>query len=728
MYFSKMICSISFLAVSCLFASPSWARGPIDLFHCMSFGDPSIPSKIEEMYGPSPVTGISGNGRLSVAMNHEGTLTGVRWPNPSYYDHVKYLTTDRDEERWGARENEGVFSGVAWVENGQQQFFWLRDAQIQKQYFESATSDTVVTEYFHADSGLHVSVMDTVAADSDVFERKHRVWADASAQIDEVIVLAYANLNPTVRKMSLAPLWDGCLDQLHDGEVSWHEQEDAIVFSEEKNSWFSDDDFSVAIALGWNTPSYQHDLGRDRYYIPSLWFKEQDSYYYASQYKGELQSKQSLSWTAQVNGAISTKLDWQDNQGEASFLLAAAGQHEESLALLQQARNSYQDIIANKQSYWTDWLKHARLPNTDNQRIIDHSYRTLISLRQAIDEVSGSIVASISVQPPYGFDWVRDGAFFNEVLYAAGHPDLVDKHNRFYLRTLVTEDFRPQAAWLTPVGNWPMNMYADGGTGGPIPYEIDETGLGLWTLVRHYEVTGDKDYLRDLWPAIRGTADFLTHWRTEDGLPKPAHEDDNIDKPDPPTLVSSAPVLAGLRYAVIAAEALGEDEYQKTWQARADELDAAIEKHYRHPDEPLAYGQGGGADYLIWPLRYKPANHPRIQKQVELRWQDVAPSFDMPQGERQRGQYEAKALLAIADVWGQSHPEKLEKVQQGLEWIANVNVTDGTYLTGESWYMKDGKVTTAVAMPHVWGMSLFYLASLKAYPEDSVETETEKAE
>src|SRR5690606_9807033 len=119
------------LILSLVISNTSWARSTFDLAHCMSFGNPAIPANIENLYGPTPVTGVSGNGSLSIAVNNEGTLTGLKWPSPSFYDHVKYLTTARDEERWGALENEGVFSGIIWKTNGEQKFFWLRDAKVE---------------------------------------------------------------------------------------------------------------------------------------------------------------------------------------------------------------------------------------------------------------------------------------------------------------------------------------------------------------------------------------------------------------------------------------------------------------------------------------------------------------------------------------------------------------------------------------------------------------------
>ena len=48
-----------------------------------------------EKYGPTDISVTTGNQRLSVALNSAGTVTVLKWPSPSFYDQIKYRTTDR---------------------------------------------------------------------------------------------------------------------------------------------------------------------------------------------------------------------------------------------------------------------------------------------------------------------------------------------------------------------------------------------------------------------------------------------------------------------------------------------------------------------------------------------------------------------------------------------------------------------------------------------------------
>lgn len=45
---------------------------------------------IEGLFGVTPAAGAVGDGRLTAQISREGTLTCVRWPNASYYEHVRY--------------------------------------------------------------------------------------------------------------------------------------------------------------------------------------------------------------------------------------------------------------------------------------------------------------------------------------------------------------------------------------------------------------------------------------------------------------------------------------------------------------------------------------------------------------------------------------------------------------------------------------------------------------
>ena len=118
---------------------------------------------IGEPYGATDINALTGNQRLTVALNQEGTVTVFKWPNPSYYDQVAYMTTERDQPRKGALANEGVFSGIYFETDSEKGFFWLRELPRQQAYLAS-DSAVVKTAYVHKELGLEIAQTDLAAA------------------------------------------------------------------------------------------------------------------------------------------------------------------------------------------------------------------------------------------------------------------------------------------------------------------------------------------------------------------------------------------------------------------------------------------------------------------------------------------------------------------------------------------------------------------------------------
>src|SRR4029077_7340321 len=217
--------------------------------------------------------------------------------------------------------------------------------------------------------------------------------------------------------------------------------------------------------------------------------------------------------------------------------------------------------------------------------------------------------------------WIRDGSFINQLLDRNGYKAIVTRHNLFYAR-VQTSPTNPSP--LRPSGNWAMESYGDGIDGGPIPYEIDETGLGIWALQSHaaYLPTAKRAaYLREVYPAITRAADYLVVCQDPTtGLQCEANEDDN---PTPSqTLHGAETVDLGLRSALAAAASLGHTGVEvASWRSRLKSLDAAIAALY--DPAPHSYQEGkntgnaynlnyGDGGWLLWPVRLRPYDSPKM--------------------------------------------------------------------------------------------------------------------
>ncbi|MBW3658111.1 MAG: hypothetical protein KY457_05695 [Actinobacteria bacterium] len=687
----------------------------------------AFPGPSGEIYGPTDVNAQSANQAMAVAVNRDATVTVLRWPRPSFYDQIKYRTSSRDAERFGALVNEGSFLGLAVDTGDGPSTTWLRDLP-SEQLHEDEWNDVITTTYRAEELGLTVVVRDVVVADLDVFAREVVVTRDPGSPVTSAELVAFENLQPVVSKIAYIPAYDWCGDELNEDIARYDPAADAIVHFQEGVDVSTGQPSSAAVGMALRGPSSQHQVGGDAHEGTAtpdakLPGPTQDAFDDAAD--GTLQGNSEFA--GQTTGALTAALDLtRDGTAAATVYLAGAPDHAGVVDAIEEARGrTFEELVAGKRAWLDAMLDEAPLPDTDDPDVLAVSQRALVTLVSTYDPISGAIVASIATQSPYGEDWIRDGAFFNHVLDLIGHEDWVAKRLRWYAslqsKEVGTGQDNPFAelygSALVPPGNWAMNYYADGVVGGPIPWEIDETGYGLWAFWDHYGATGDEETLRAVYPSIQLGADFLTEWRDpRNGLHAHAIEDDN---PQPrQTIDGAGPVFLGLESAVAAAETLGETADAEAWGARRDELRAGIEAEL-YADG--SYGDGNGV--IVWPVCFHPYGHERFADgQYDAIWERLAPTFDAPDSPRMRGLYESKGLIALAKAT-KDRPLWLERVRTGLRWIATEHAQPGTRVMGEEWLNEDGEIVSTVSQPHIWEQILFYLAALEAYPPGDLTVE-----
>ncbi|MFC4359146.1 hypothetical protein ACFO0N_14460 [Halobium salinum] len=781
-----------------------------------------------EFWGPTDINAQSGNGRLSVALNRTGTVTVLRWPRPSYYDHVTHHTTHRDAPRFGAHPNEGSFLGLRVTTVGdaadadvatditdaadatdasnttdaedsadagtaggtkagtdaETETHWLRDWPTEQRYADER-SDAVVTTHRHDGLGLCVRIGDVVAADADALVREVTVERRADSPVIAASLVVFANLDLVVSKRPLSPTQDLYRRLTERTRARYHPDLDAVVFSKAGVDRSTDDASSVAIAVGFGDPSgttrgFEDQSADDPSTADPLSddppSDEPSSYHVGADERRSARAGDPVDayraasagalpggrfHEGKTTAALARPLvfavdgegpgdDGHDRAGKrpsaaatatATVRYAAATTADAAGDLLDaNRRRSPADLRAAKRAWFDDRLGDAPMPATDDPVVTAVAWRGLVTLVTNYDPESGAVVASIATRSPYALDWPRDGAFCNHVLDRIGRSDWARKRNRWYASLQERSGRHLLGAALVPAGTWAMNYYGDGVTGGPIPWEIDQTGLAVWALWDHYRTTGGVEYLREVYPAIRRAAEFLGGYRDPTtGLPRAAHEDDNLVHSR--TVVGASSVWLALDSAVRAARALGEEEDVTRFGRRRDELAAAIETHLWSPGDG-AYSRTGsllhrlfdhprvpevvralpilpgtrGVPTLSWPADYADADDPRMARHLDHVWETVAPSFAEPAAGRRRfGMYESKALVALAKAW-RDDPERMARVCEGVRWIAHEHATSDTHVLGEGWLLEDGDVVSVVSQPHTFTGLLFYYAALEAFP------------
>lgn len=667
-----------------------------------------------EPYGATDLNAESGNQGLSVGFNGAGTITVFKWPNPSYYDQVKYMTTTRDRERLGALPNEGVLAGLYYETKRGPGFCWLRELPHGQRYL-GPRSVAVKTAFVHPELRLEIDQLDFVEPKADVLWRHYQARRLAGSGVKAARLLFYANFRPQISKLTGLPLEDWCLESRGSSTLRWNQSDEIFFQDREGTDHSTGKPSAVWLALGLDRPSRGHQAGYDSACVPQG--KTSDAFLLGP--KGNLPGSDRARGKATAGLLAELSLE-SDGQAEVSFLIAGAKNEEQARALISSARaKGFGRALAEVEDYWGKLLDRVPLPATDDERIREVALRSVIVLLLGHCRESGAMVASIATQPPYSLDWPRDGSYMNEALLAAGFPELVRNHNRFYAEM----QSRPgHKIPRVPEGNWASNYYADGVPAMPyIWWELDETAFGVWTLFRYYETTRDLAYLREVYPAIQRAADFLAHFRDPaTGLPRPANETDVPFKAQ--SIRGALCAFMGLDYAAKAAAALGDDSSRRRWQDRQAELRRVILDQFYDPScrrfvtfpKQKANCAGPGAGYdqamMIWPVGLLELSDPRAQEAALDAWKSIAPSYS---GERQRGSYEVYTLVVLAKIW-KDDPEKMTLVKEALRWETTVPITETGHF-GEIWVRQGDQVYTGEAQPQLWTHALFYLTAMETY-------------
>jgi len=668
-----------------------------------------------ENFGPTDISAASGNQRMSVGLNPDATVTVLKWPSPSYYDQIKYRTTDRSEPRFGALPNEGAFLGLGYRKGKRPwSFDWLRRWR-SRQRFADDDSDEVVTVFRKPSHGLRVVVRDVVAHNQDVLTRSVSVTRTKRSRVTRARVISFANFNPVFSKDQNSPNDDWCTEQNNDAGASYRRRADAVVHSRQGTDQSTGEASAAALVMGFKGRSDGHQIGVDTYETGTG---------EVSAYDDAANAKLSGMRTApgQADAAMADDIPLsRSRRGSTTVLIAAATTPDNALEALKQARSASAGRVRRaKANWWKRWLRGTRIPRNAPSPVVKLAKRALISARQTTDR-RGLIVASITTQPPHGLDWIRNGAYINRMLDLSRKRGMIALHNRRYAALQATALRKPRGGEATPPGNWSQNYYADGVVGGPIPYEIDATGLGIWTLWDHYSITGDDDYLFAVYEAIQAAAHYLSDdpplgcRDPATGLQCSANEEGNSALSR--TLVGAQSVWLGLDAAVKAGRALGTETSKvnaQKWLDRRNELKAAIRANYLDA-RCSCYSrdhEAGGTN--LWPVGLERYGSRISNGQADMNWRYLRRVL---RGDIRTGGHESRALLGNAFAW-RKQPAKLKRVRKGLKWVARVPTTNGTGVLGEAWmrYPRDSSpVQTMVGQPHVWSQAIFYLAAVKAW-------------
>lgn len=255
-----------------------------------------------------------------------------------------------------------------------------------------------------------------------------------------------------------------------------------------------------------------------------------------------------------------------------------------------------------------------------------------------------------------------------------------------------------------------------GEVGGPVPLEIDEAGLAIWTMGRLLNDSHCDVIVRGL--------DFFVEWRDPaNNLTLPANEDDNLAFTQ--GIQGCTAVLTGLNEGIsfLSANNCNVDSQKlASFVSRRDGLRAAmLEKFYvpscncygangnlssSDPNQPLR-----GMSWTLWPSNLLEHNESLILSQAEFLFSALQPFLKGVPGVYS---YIAETSVILARIWRARniHQDRLLAILAQLVRV----VTPGTLHFGEVYELgTDGTFTNLNDVPHCWEAVLFYQFALEVF-------------
>jgi hypothetical protein len=687
---------------------------------------------MEQLFGPTAIRAATGHGGLTAGISAHGELTVLRWPNPTYSDQLHFSTPvglkdARSLPRLGAAATDGGFWGIQRVRpDGARVGSWLRgdlvNAGVQFQ-----GGDTTAIRYAaqHSLAGVTLRCDVAVEHEPEMLRWRCEPEVNDAAKGERLRVAFYLRTALQLARpqfdvkrevdadasagFALACGGDGCA-----GFVPKSKDAAALAL---RDGWQKSPPSTLAQAWA-AVPVKDSDVVLGVMADPSPAVAETDVQTASGGPYHRLGQPAAAKFAF---GPAALRIEW-DVAVESPGALQVALAFGSPVSAPSRASPVPFDA-AKAERAWIAKAWTAGLAKAD----VDRIRRALLTIRTARDKTSGAIVASIASQPPYHVDWPRDGAFIDRLLDIAGYHDEVTQHLLFYAKCQRKKDEQdvatPGLNPVVPAGSFAQAYDADCRPGGIVDFEIDQVGLFLWDAVDHVRwLNGTKRnaYVDAILPAVVAAADAAMRCRDDkSGLLCPAQEDDNLELTQGNQ--GATTVLLGLRAAIslLEVEKLHADK-RKAYEARANELEGAIRKHF-FPDD------GGkpqvAEEWTVWPLMLWPRGAQDAGALAAVR-DRLLQALDQNLVRREGGEtlYEAKRTLAL--LWslpvGDARRQTLDAAVKVL--LEDVP-TDDTGLYGEVYLPvtdSSGKANwlNRTAIPHVWEGTLAALTVYaRKYPE-----------
>jgi glucoamylase len=604
-----------------------------------------------------PEQAVLGNNKMLATIGKHGELRYLFWPTIDYPQHVR-----------------GSLPGILYSCKGENRFDWLTDPAWTKKQEYLPDTNVVRTFLKHQNPGLNITLTDTVLPDSDALIRQ---FAIQNVSKDEVFLrLFYYN----DLAISESPI---------DDAACYLTDEDAILHYK-RNFHFAYTGTMQSSGHQCGVHGEDSDSFRDVY-------NSKLSGGSLTLYDGSRDVNSCLSWDLPNLSTNETKT--------LAVIVAMAATEKEALETLAKCKNeSPGKQISGTEKFWKTWIATFKMDDVEAQSA-SMMRRSLLTLKLLTVKGHGGIVAAPCMDPEYRFCWPRDATY---VAYAFDRCGYNEEAKQFY-------------KWCTkaqePEGGLYQRYYIGVRLKGPCwSSQIDEIATVLWGMGKHFELTGNRRFVRSVWNSVRKAADFLTAQVSQaNGLVETVGL---WEEKFGSHTYSNAAVCAGLKSAAALARVMGKDDLGSEWGQKAVNLgesllnlswDAHLNRFIKTAD-PRDENLDVSLLSLSYPFDVLPADDEKIRKTARA----IESAFKFKVGGLGRypfDQYYGGNPWILTTLWLALYYEKageLGKAEQLIHWALDHSTELG--LLPEQVDRESGAFISAI--PLAWSHAFFILSVL----------------
>jgi glucoamylase len=604
-----------------------------------------------------PEQAVLGNNRMLATIGRNGELRYLFWPTIDYPQHIL-----------------GSLPGLFYSFKGENRFDWLTDLAWTKKQEYLPDSNIVHTFFRHQNPDLTITLTDAVLPDYDALIRQFTVQNLGN----EEVFLRFFYYNDLA--ISESPI-DDAARYIVDNDIILHYKRD------------------FHFAYTGTLPSSGHQCG--------VHGEDSDSF------KDVYDSKLSGGALTLYDGSrdVNSCLSWdlpnsRNNEAKTlAVIIAMATTEKEALKTLATCKNeSLEKQISGIENYWKNWIANFKTDNIEGQTA-SMIRRSLLTLKLLTTETHGGIIAAPCMDPEYRFCWPRDATY---VAYAFDRCGYHEEAKHFY-------------KWCTKAqeaeGGLYQRYYIGVRLKGPCwSSQTDEIATVLWGMGKHFEMTGDRRFVRLVWNSVMKAADFLAAQVSEvDGLVETVGL---WEEKFGTHTYSNAAVYAGLKSASNLAKAMEKDDLSSKWDQNAISLKESLLKlswdAHLNQFIKTAVPRNENLDISLLSLSYPfdvlPANDERMKKTAIA----IESAFKFKSGGMGRypyDQYYGGNPWVLTTLWLALYYEKageLDKAEPLIRWAIGHSTELGLF--SEQIDKESG--TPISAIPLAWSHAFFILSVL----------------